>query len=217
MYNTELYHHGIKGQKWGVRRYQNEDGSLKPAGEGRYDSEPRSLKGSIHRLKAKGHQTQYKLLRKVHARTAARAHQLLAQKNLKKAEEADAALLQKRRNKASIKANKERLKGVDPELAQNQVTKRVAYDYHNLSNKDFRGKYKTTKGTFAKRYVKSNGDTYGMGIKRAAKVARTLSRTKKGQIRAAKRLTRDLVYSEVNGRYGYEEAERQYRNSRKKR
>jgi len=37
MYNTELYHHGIKGQRWGIRRYQNTDGSLKPAGEGRYD------------------------------------------------------------------------------------------------------------------------------------------------------------------------------------
>lgn len=34
--NTELTHHGILGQKWGVRRYQNPDGSLKPAGEKHY-------------------------------------------------------------------------------------------------------------------------------------------------------------------------------------
>lgn len=31
----ELYHHGILGQKWGVRRYQNKDGSLTPAGKKR--------------------------------------------------------------------------------------------------------------------------------------------------------------------------------------
>jgi len=30
--SSELYHHGIKGQKWGVRRYQNPDGSLTALG-----------------------------------------------------------------------------------------------------------------------------------------------------------------------------------------
>lgn len=33
----ELQHHGIKGQKWGVRRYQNKDGTLTPAGKDRYN------------------------------------------------------------------------------------------------------------------------------------------------------------------------------------
>ena len=31
----ELYHHGVLGQKWGVRRYQNKDGSLTAAGRHR--------------------------------------------------------------------------------------------------------------------------------------------------------------------------------------
>jgi hypothetical protein len=32
----ELYHHGIKGQKWGIRRYQYADGTYTPAGRKRY-------------------------------------------------------------------------------------------------------------------------------------------------------------------------------------
>lgn len=34
---NELQHHGIKGQKWGVRRYQYADGTLTPAGKKRYN------------------------------------------------------------------------------------------------------------------------------------------------------------------------------------
>lgn len=35
-YPNELYHHGIKGQRWGIRRFQNPDGTLTAAGRKRY-------------------------------------------------------------------------------------------------------------------------------------------------------------------------------------
>lgn len=37
IYESELYHHGILGQKLGVRRYQNSDGTLTEAGAKRYN------------------------------------------------------------------------------------------------------------------------------------------------------------------------------------
>ena len=49
--NDELTHWGIKGMKWGVRRYQNDDGSLTDAGKRRYASEVESLKEKERTLK----------------------------------------------------------------------------------------------------------------------------------------------------------------------
>ena len=45
---NELYHYGVKGQKWGVRRYQYADGSLTLAGLKRYsDSGQLSTKNRV--------------------------------------------------------------------------------------------------------------------------------------------------------------------------
>lgn len=52
MYEMYLAHHGILGMKWGLRRYQNKDGSLTPAGKTRYSgsSNPRHKPSSARKV-----------------------------------------------------------------------------------------------------------------------------------------------------------------------
>lgn len=53
-YSSELYHHGIKGQKWGVRRYQNKDGSRTKAGMSRY-KKGREVRRELNSLRDQEH------------------------------------------------------------------------------------------------------------------------------------------------------------------
>lgn len=76
-YDEYLAHWGIKGMKWGVRRYQNKDGSLTAEGQKR-----RTLRESIHDHKVAKQRTQ--ALEKARATKA--ANKVAAEKAAKKAE-----------------------------------------------------------------------------------------------------------------------------------
>ena len=183
--NDELYHHGILGQKWGVRRYQNEDGTFNAAGKERYfgkgsgenyqpvGRQTKSFKGNIHRLAAKN----YALNEKTYAKsnpTLSSMNKAAKEEALKKAEAADKARLEKLTDKERIATEKQNVKeekkkaAVDVSLAKNSATKRVAEDYHRLTDREFSGKYHTSKKVFAKRYQKTKGDTYSLGLKKQA-------------------------------------------------
>lgn len=44
-YQNELYHYGVRGMRWGVRRYQNKNGTLTNAGQKRYERDQRENSG----------------------------------------------------------------------------------------------------------------------------------------------------------------------------
>ena len=68
-HGNELCHHGVKGQHWGERRYQNKDGSYKPGSEGRYAPHTFSAKAAGWKAVAKLHGANAKVLNAVGAKS----------------------------------------------------------------------------------------------------------------------------------------------------
>lgn len=65
MNNVYLEHHGVKGMKWGVRRYQRSDGSLTPLGKVRYRTD-KDFKTKINRQRSAEKARQARLAKKQH-------------------------------------------------------------------------------------------------------------------------------------------------------
>ena len=88
VYPDELYHHGIKGQKWGIRGYQNEDGSVTPAGAQRYYVGGKKTMGS------KSPDDRAKRVRKLDKMSAEKTYKTL-KKEINKKKHAGVGLLDK--------------------------------------------------------------------------------------------------------------------------
>jgi len=113
----ELAHHGILGQRWGFRRYQNPDGSLTPAGRARY--------GTIENLRtvqrAKAESDAYKIRTKTRIRA-------------QKEEDKRQAKLIKQQNKEEIKTAKKLQRIKDKSKARDRDN-RDNRDYRNFDNR----------------------------------------------------------------------------------
>lgn len=203
--------------------------------------------------KAAGHKVLAKVY-EINEKTYAKSNKTLSSMNksakndqLKKAEAAQkqanekhkikeqAAKVKKEEKEKAVKAKKEEkarkiqaYKDVDPSVAKNKQTRRVAYDYHNLTDYEFKRKYPGGKKKFAKRYLKTKGDTFSLGVKKAALAVAFIGsqpprsvyigKGKTLEVTGRKAVERALAYEVgntiINTNFGYKQAEEMY-NSRK--
>lgn len=137
----DLYiaHHGIKGQKWGVRQYQNPDGSLTPAGEARYQKNiKKSERASSRELKyrAKASAARDRAERFAQKRDKAKARVFQTDFSIARAEKFD-----RKRARADVKARRYERKAdragrsADRWLERNERLKRKPVSSIKVSDK----------------------------------------------------------------------------------
>lgn len=102
----ELYHYGIKGQKWGVRRYQNYDGSYTQRGLSRYKTKAEEFNAAENRRKAAKRN-----LKTNNSKSAKKEYQKAKELAKKKQKEANKAYDQLKQDKLADQGKKLYAKG----------------------------------------------------------------------------------------------------------
>lgn len=156
----ELYHYGTLGMKWGIRRYQNKDGSLTAAGKKRYGTRANFEKvQKAKKAAAKANSPEAKRRAKANARTEEEVNKILQKAGLKKTSEAPKPRTIKDLSDDELRARINRIK-LEREYASltpkkvsagkkfvdniliptaTDVAKNVAKDYINKKTKDLLG------------------------------------------------------------------------------
>ena len=129
--SDELYHHGILGQKWGVRRYQNSDGSLTDAGRKRYGSLIKSVFTSYRkkrRLAKALKKRQATLDAKKEAAEKARAHEEEKRKAIESGDPVRISAFQNELSNEELRAATDRVRLTATLKAQKEDTIQTGLD-----------------------------------------------------------------------------------------
>lgn len=138
MWKDELYHHGILGQKWGVRRYQNKDGTLTDTGKRHL---ARSSK-KFDKLDRAFSKKSYKLAKR----------QQKFQKTAKRPTITDTDLELKRRQGAKLSKSYRSYMKTGKRFVKNFESMQKNYGFNNLSQ------YQINKGReYTDQYLKNKG------------------------------------------------------------
>lgn len=193
-YSNSLSHHGIKGQKWGIRRYQNDDGTLTAEGRRRYGS----AEGHARRAYAKVFEVNEKTYRKLGNKTLASMNKQAKNDQLKRANEADKKKLEKYNKDGSRKYSKE----VQKKLNRNKAPMNAAEKALNVASLGMYQSVKNSEMRYKGQSEKRQHSVSGVGLLGRGVVRGLTSRNQRWVVQGTKLMAAygEAAIYELSGR-----------------